>query len=47
MIRNRVFKKNERKKIINYLKEINGTLVEIPYTTGISSTSIIKHLYEN
>ena len=39
--------KDERKKIINYLKEIDGTLVEIPYTTGISSTSIIKHLHEN
>ena len=39
--------KDEREKIINYLKEIDGTLVEIPYTTGISSTSIIKHLYEN
>ena len=39
--------KDERRKIINYLKEINGTLVEIPYTTGICSTSIIKHLHEN
>ena len=39
--------KDERRKIINYLKEINGTLVEIPYTTGISSTSIIKHLHED
>jgi cytidyltransferase-like protein len=39
--------KNERKKIINYLKEINGTLIEIPYTTGISSTSIIKHLHKD
>ena len=39
--------KDERRKIINYLKEINGTLVEIPYTTGISSTSIIKHLHKD
>ena len=39
--------KDERRKIINYLKEINGTLVEIPYTSGISSTNIIKHLHED
>ena len=39
--------KNERKKIINYLKEINGTLIEIPYTPGISSTSIIQRLRED
>ena len=39
--------KDERRKIINYLKEINGTLVEIPYTSGISSTSIIKRLHED
>ena len=39
--------KDERRKIINYLKEINGTLVEIPYTLGISSTSIIKRLHED
>ena len=39
--------KDERRKIINYLKEINGTLVEIPYTPGISSTSIIKRLHED
>ena len=39
--------KNKRKKIINYLKEINKTLVEIPYTLGISSTSIIKRLHED
>jgi cytidyltransferase-like protein len=39
--------KDEREKIINYLKEIDGTLVEIPYTAGISSTSIIKHLHED
>ena len=39
--------KNERKKIINYLKEIDGTLIEIPYTSGISSTSIIKRLHED
>ena len=32
---------------INYLKEIDGTLVEIPYTSGISSTSIIKRLHED
>jgi len=39
--------KNERRKIINYLKEINGTLIEIPYTPGISSTSIIQRLHED
>ena len=39
--------KDERRKIINYLKEINGTLVEIPYTPGISSTSIIQRLRED
>ena len=39
--------KAARKKIINYLKEIDGTLVEIPYTSGISSTSIIKRLHED
>ena len=39
--------KDTRKKIINYLKEIDGTLVEIPYTSGISSTSIIKRLHED
>ena len=39
--------KDEREKIINYLKEIDGILVEIPYTSGISSTSIIKHLHED
>ena len=39
--------KNEREKIINYLKEINGTLIEIPYTPGISSTSIIQRLNED
>ena len=39
--------KNEREKIINYLKEINGTLIEIPYTPGISSTSIIQRLCED
>ena len=39
--------KDARKKIINYLKEIDGTLVEIPYTSGISSTSIIKRLHED
>ena len=39
--------KDEREKIINYLKEIDGTLVEIPYTAGISSTSIIKRLHKD
>jgi phosphoenolpyruvate phosphomutase len=39
--------KDERRKIINYLKEINGTLIEIPYTPGISSTSIIQRLHED
>ncbi len=39
--------KNEREKIINYLKEINGTLIEIPYTPDISSTSIIQRLHED
>ena len=36
-----------REKIINYLKEINGTLIEIPYTPGISSTNIIQRLHED
>lgn len=35
---------NEREKIIKYLEKNNGILVEIKYTSGISSTSIIKHL---
>lgn len=39
--------KNEREKIINYLKEINGTLIKIPYTPSISSTSIIQRLCED
>tara|TARA_Y100000996_G_scaffold280387_1_gene221199 strand:+ start:4858 stop:5289 length:432 start_codon:yes stop_codon:yes gene_type:complete len=39
--------KTQREKIIQFLQENNGTLVEIPYTPGISSTSIIKNLSKN
>ena len=39
--------KSQREKIIKFLEENNGTLIEIPYTPGISSTSIIKHLRED
>ena len=46
MIGNLVFK-NIKGKNINYLKGIEATLVEIPYTPGISSTSIIKRLHED
>ena len=34
--------KNEREKIINYLKEINGTLIEIPYIKGTVTPSNAK-----
>ena len=39
--------KSQREKIIKFLEENNGILIEIPYTPGISSTSIIKHLRED
>lgn len=30
-----------REKVINVLSEFNGTLIEVPYTEGISTTDII------
>lgn len=36
-----------RHKVIEVLKEWNGTLVEIKYTSGISSTSIIQDFFKN
>jgi phosphoenolpyruvate phosphomutase len=30
-----------REKVINVLSEFNGTLIEVPYTDGISTTDII------
>lgn len=35
-----------REKVINTLKEWNGTLVEVPYTQGISSTQLNNSLKE-
>lgn len=35
-----------RQRVIDVLKEWNGMLVEVPYTTGISSTSIQKSIRE-
>jgi len=39
--------KETRQKVIDVLKEWNGKLVEIPYTTGISSTIIIEDFRKN
>ncbi len=36
--------KNIRKKVIEVLKEWDGELIEVPYTEGISSTTIKKEL---
>ena len=36
-----------RQKVIEALKEWNGTLIEIKYTTGISSTNIIQDFFKN
>ena len=36
-----------RQKVIEVLKEWNGTLVEIKYTSGISSTNIIQDFFKN
>lgn len=35
-----------RQEVIDVLKEWNGALVEIPYTVGISSTKLHKHIRE-
>lgn len=35
-----------RQKVIDVLKEWNGTLIEIKYTPGISSTSIIEDFFK-
>ena len=35
-----------RQDVINVLKEWNGKLIEVPYTKGISSTSLNKSLKE-
>lgn len=35
-----------RQEVIDTLKDWNGRLVEVPYTSGISSTQIIKTLQE-
>ena len=34
--------KETRQQVVNWLKENNGELVEIPYTKGVSSTQIIE-----
>tara|TARA_X000000368_G_scaffold175445_1_gene138380 strand:+ start:36515 stop:37804 length:1290 start_codon:yes stop_codon:yes gene_type:complete len=39
--------KTIRQKVIDVLGEWNGELIEIPYTEGISSTSIKKNIKEN
>lgn len=39
--------KTIRQKVIDVLEEWNGELIEIPYTEGISSTSIKKNIKEN
>ncbi len=39
--------KTIRQKVIDVLGEWNGELIEIPYTEGISSTSIRKNIKEN
>ena len=36
-----------RQKVIEALEEWNGTLVEIKYTPGISSTNIIQDFFKN
>lgn len=36
-----------REKVIEILKEWNGTLIEIKYTSGISSTNIIQDFFKN
>ncbi len=36
-----------RQKVIEVLKEWNGTLIEIKYTSGISSTNIIQDFFKN
>ena len=36
-----------RQKVIDTLNEWNGTLIEIKYTSGISSTEIIKDFFKN
>jgi len=36
-----------RQKVIDTLKEWNGTLIEIKYTSGISSTEIIQDFFKN
>jgi len=36
-----------RQKVIEVLKEWNGTLVEIKYTSGISSTNLIQDFFKN
>jgi phosphoenolpyruvate phosphomutase / 2-hydroxyethylphosphonate cytidylyltransferase len=38
--------KQTRKRVIEVLKEWNGELVEVPYTQGVSSSAISKHLSE-
>jgi phosphoenolpyruvate phosphomutase / 2-hydroxyethylphosphonate cytidylyltransferase len=35
-----------RKRVIQTLKEWGGTLVEVPYTQGVSSTQLAQHLKE-
>ena len=36
-----------RQKVIETLKEWNGTLIEIKYTSGISSTNMIQDFFKN
>ena len=36
-----------RQKVIDTLQKWNGKLIEIPYTSGISTTTIINHIIDN
>ena len=39
--------KRTRDKVIEILKEWNGQVIDVPYTTGISTTSIINSINNN
>ncbi len=38
--------KNQRRKVINALKKINGKLIEVPFTKNISSTEVKNKIFE-
>ncbi len=38
--------KNQRRKVINTLKKINGKLIEVPFTKNISSTEVKNKIFE-